>query len=131
MEVRQATVQLRSGNSAMAWSTGKGTSVPITAAVWRRRSSGGSRSMRANTACTVAAHVQGIERLRQTIGPWCPDQDARLHQRAHALFQKERIALGAGDQQRRKGRQTAPLPSSAWSNACALTGGRGSSRSCV
>ena len=40
----------------MAWSKGKGTSVPITAAVWSKCfSSGGSRSMRAaSTACTVA-----------------------------------------------------------------------------
>ena len=45
-------------------------------------------------------HVQGVERLRQTIRPRCSDQETRLHQRAHALFQKERIALGAGDQQR-------------------------------
>ena len=57
LEVRQAAVQRRPrAASAMAWSSGKGTSVPMTAAVWRSCfSSGGNRSMRAaSTACTVA-----------------------------------------------------------------------------
>ena len=42
--------------SAIAWSSAKGTSLPMTAADWSRRlSSGASRSMRAaSTACTVA-----------------------------------------------------------------------------
>ena len=31
-------------------------------------------------------HVEGVERLRQPIRPRCPDQEARLHQRADALF---------------------------------------------
>ena len=56
LQVRQAAVQRRLGTSAMAWSSGKGTWVPTTAAVCRSRfSSGGRRSMRAaSTACTVA-----------------------------------------------------------------------------
>ena len=51
-------------------------------------------------------HVQGRQGLRQTIGPRLADQDPRLHQGAHALFQEERIALGAGDEQCREGHQT-------------------------
>ena len=56
LEVRQAAVQRLLGQVGNGLQQGKGTSVPITAAVWSRRfSSGGSRSMRAaSTACTVA-----------------------------------------------------------------------------
>src|SRR5262245_66516317 len=95
----------------MAWSKGMGISVPMTAAVWRRRfSSGGSRSMRAaRTACTVAG-TEGIEWLRQARGPRCPDQEARLPQGAHALLQKERIALGACDEELRERLQAGIVP---------------------
>ena len=82
----------------MACSSGQGTSVPMTAAVWSRRlSSGGSRSMRAaSSACTVAGTCKRVERLRETIGAVFPDQHPGLHQGAHTLLQKEGIALRAG-----------------------------------
>ena len=56
LQVRQAAVQRLLGQLGNGLQQGKGTSVPMTAAVWSRRfSSGGSRSMRAaSTACTVA-----------------------------------------------------------------------------
>ena len=56
LQAGQAMRQPSSGASARAYSRGKGTSVPITAAVCNRcLSSGGSRSIRAiSTACTVA-----------------------------------------------------------------------------
>ena len=39
-----------------------------------------------------------------------PDQHPGLHQGAHALFQKEGIALGAGDQELCERRQTGVIP---------------------
>ena len=56
LQVVEAAVQAASGISAMACNSARGTSVPMTAAVWKRcLSSGGSRSIRAaSTACTVA-----------------------------------------------------------------------------
>jgi hypothetical protein len=42
--------------------------------------------------------LDGRQGLGQVIGPWLPDEPSRLHQRADALFQKERITLGPGDQ---------------------------------
>ena len=56
LQLRQARYSASSGVSAIAWSSGPGTSVPMTAAVWSKRlSSGGSRSRRAaSSACTVA-----------------------------------------------------------------------------
>ena len=57
LQVGKATLERRLGQLSNGLrSSSKGTSVPITAAVWRRRfSSGGNRSIRAaSTACTVA-----------------------------------------------------------------------------
>ena len=56
-------------------------------------------------------HLQGVERLGQTIGTTLPDQDPGLHQGAHALLQKEGIALRAGNQELGEGHQTRILPS--------------------
>ena len=63
-----------SGSSAMAWSRGKDTSVPITAAVWSRRFSlGGSRSMRAaSTACTVAGTCRACSGCARRYAPGSP-----------------------------------------------------------
>jgi hypothetical protein len=101
----------------MACSNGQGTSVPITAAVWRRHlSSGGSRSMRADsTACTVAGMCMSISRgnplwWRQAVCPRFADQDPGFHQRAHALFQKERIPLSTGNEELCERRQTRAIP---------------------
>ena len=96
----------------MVCSRRKGTSVPITAAVWSRRfSSGGKRSMRAaSTACTVAGHLNGRQGLRQAIGPRLAHQHAGLHQRAHALLQEEGIAFGARDQELRERCQAGIVP---------------------
>ena len=56
LEVRETTMQRVLGQLGDGLEEGKGTSVPMTAAVCSRRlSSAGSRSMRAaSTACTVA-----------------------------------------------------------------------------
>src|SRR5262249_38326469 len=102
----------------MAWSMGTGTSVPITAAVWRRRfSSAGSRSMRAaSTACTVAGtcalrprsarrqhglhrgeDLQAGQRCGQPVGTALTYQHPGLDQGPYALLQEERIALGTHD----------------------------------
>ena len=55
-------------------------------------------------------HLPRVERLRQVVGATVPDQAPGLHQRAHTFFQKEGIALRAGDQQRRQGHQTGIRP---------------------
>jgi hypothetical protein len=51
-------------------------------------------------------HLQAGEGFRETIGPRRTAEHPRLHQGTHALLQKERIALGAGDQEGGEGRQT-------------------------
>ena len=73
----------------------------MTAAVWSSRFSSGRQPVdtRRQHRLHRGRHLQSVQRLRQAIGPRCSDQDARLHQGAHALLQKKRIALGAGDQQ--------------------------------
>ena len=55
-------------------------------------------------------HLQGIERLSETIGAALSDQDPGFYQRAHTFFQKEGIALGAGNQQLREGHQACVIP---------------------
>ena len=56
LQVAEPAAQFLFGQLTIACRRAKGTSVPMTAAVWKRRLfSGGSRSMRAaSTACTVA-----------------------------------------------------------------------------
>src|SRR5262249_46899095 len=92
-----------SGSSAMACNSGKGTSLPITAAVCRRRfSSGGSRSIRAaSTACTVAATlaVRTGRAARERPAPPRPGKHPGLGQGGHPLSQEEGVALGACNQQ--------------------------------
>ena len=83
-----------SGISAMACSNAKGTSVPITVAVWSRRfSSNGRRSMRAaSTVCTVAGTCTVGGRAPDDR-PLVPRQHAGLDQSTHAFFQEKRITL--------------------------------------
>ena len=50
-------------------------------------------------------HLNGRERLFETIGARLADQHSGLHQRAHTLFQEEGIALRAREQERRERRQ--------------------------
>ena len=103
LQVREPAAQRLLGSSAIACSSANGTSLPITAAACSRRlSSGGSRSMRAaRIACTVAGTWMRLHGPRQPIGAALAGQRAGLHQRPHALFQEERVALGALDQQLR------------------------------
>src|SRR5262249_30904592 len=98
--------------SAMACSSGQGTSVPITAAVWSRRlSSGGSRSMRAaSTACTVAG-AGGVPRApgrREATGP-APRSPGLSPGRAAASLE-EGMALGAGNQELFEGFEAGVIP---------------------
>ena len=85
----------------------------------------------ARTACTVAGTCDARDGLRQPIGAALADQHAGLDQRADALLEEERVALGPLDQQAlerleaRVARRAAPASSSS-----ALSGGSGSSRSC-
>ena len=55
-------------------------------------------------------HVEGVERLRQPIGPRCPDQEARLDQRLYALLHEERITFRARPQQRCERCETGVVP---------------------
>ena len=63
--------------------------------------------------------------MDQTIGTPLPDQHAGLHQGAHALLQKEGIALRAGNQELVRAPRPGSCPSSAWSKVSALASGRG------
>jgi len=47
-------------------------------------------------------HLNRWERLSQMVGPRGAHQHLSLHQGAHALLQKERVALGAGNQEWRE-----------------------------
>ena len=76
-------------------------------------------------------HRQSVEGGAELVGPWFPDQHARLDQGADTLFQEERIPFGARNQQGVSGVRLASSPSRACNNASALTAGSGSSRSCV
>jgi hypothetical protein len=51
-------------------------------------------------------HLNGRQRLRQVVGPRCAHQHAGFDEGAHALFQKEGVALGACNQGLREGCQT-------------------------
>ena len=57
--------------------------------------------------------LQARQRLCQPIGPALAHQDAGLHQGVHALFQKEGVALRAGNQERREGCKTGVRPPAA------------------
>src|SRR5262249_58950978 len=67
-----------------------------------------------NTRCQYRLHggwhLQTGQRLRQAIGPVLAHQDPRLHERADALFQKEWVTLGPGDQYLRERFQTRIVP---------------------
>jgi hypothetical protein len=54
--------------------------------------------------------LDGWQGLPQAIGPRCADQDPGLDQGAHALFQKEGIALGARNEQLRERLQARIVP---------------------
>ena len=58
-------------------------------------------------------HLDSRQSVCQTIGAWLSDERPRLHQGAYALFQEERIALGAGNQERREGCQAWIIPQQA------------------
>ncbi len=96
----------------MAWSRGKGTSVPMTAAVWRSRFSSGGKPVDAGGQHRLhrGRHLNGRQRLRQAVGPGFAHQHPGLHQGAHALLQKEGVALGARNQELLEGRQAGIVP---------------------
>ena len=76
-------------------------------------------------------HLDARQRPGQAIGPLRADQHLRFHQGAHALLQKEGIALGALDQALFERLQPGIVPQEALEQASALAGGSGSSRSWV
>ncbi len=100
LQVGERHDAVRLGQLGNGLQEGKGTSLPMTAAVCSRRfSSPGSRSMRAaRTACTVAGTWMLGSSLAQAIGPRVTDQHLRLDQRPDAFLQEEGVALGALDQ---------------------------------
>src|SRR5262249_37180750 len=67
-----------------------------------------------NTRCQYRLyrgwHVQAGQRLRQAIGPALADQYPGFHQGTHALFQKEWVTLGPGDQYLRERWQSHVVP---------------------
>jgi hypothetical protein len=63
-------------------------------------------------------NLDAREHLAQVIGAWGAHQDAMLHQRPHALLQKEGVALGAGDQQPLERRELRVLPEQGIQEVC-------------
>jgi len=120
LEVCQPIMQRRLGSSACLQQR-QGTSLPITAAVCRRRfASGGSRSMRAaSTACTVAAFLQALKRLRQPIGTRRSDQHPRLP-RVRTLSSRRRDPSVRAHQELLEWLQAGIVPRRACNNSSAL-----------
>ena len=86
----------------------------------------------ASTAWTVAGTRMLVDRAGQAVGAALADQRAGLDQRADALLQEERVALGPLDQQRlQRLRRVGSSPSSAASSSSALACPSGSIRSWV
>ena len=54
----------------------------------------------ARTACTVAGTWMRRQRPRQPVGAALAGEHPGLDQRAHALLEEERVALGPLDQER-------------------------------
>ena len=71
------------------------------------------------------------ERPRQAIGAALARQGPGLDQRPHALLQEERVALGPRDQQALERLEAGVGPEQRAEELSALSGGKGSSRSCV
>ena len=88
-------------------------------------SSGGSRSMRAaRTAWTVAGTWMVCDRPRQAIRAALAREHLRLDQRADALLEEERVALGPLDQERLERARARVRPrASASSSSSALSAG--------
>ena len=133
LEVRQAAMQRRLGQLGNGLQQGKGTSVPMTAAVWRSAS-----PRRAAGRCAPpdrlhrGRHLDGWQRPGQAIGARLADQHPGLHQGPHALLQEEgdcpRCARSAA-LERLPGWGRRPAgPGGARRRS---PGGSGSSRSCV
>ena len=76
-------------------------------------------------------HLDSRQGSGQTIGAALPDQHLGLDQRPHAFFQEKWIPPVRSTRSGVRGARLASLPSTAWSNASALAGGSGSSRSWV
>jgi hypothetical protein len=55
-------------------------------------------------------HLNGRQRLRQVVCPGRAHQHPSLHQRAHALFQEEGVALGTRNQELFERRQAGVIP---------------------
>ena len=91
LQVAEPAARSSSDNSPMACRRAKGTSVPMTAAVWRRRfSSGGRRSMRAaRTACTVAGACRLSRDFARREAPRSPTSTP-VSTRARTLSSRKR-----------------------------------------
>ena len=71
------------------------------------------------------------ERPRQPVGTALAQQGPGLGERPHALLQKERVALRPRDQHALERIEAGVGPEQSAESSSALSGGRGSSRSCV
>ena len=133
LQVRQAPLHGRPGDSAMACRSAAGH---LRADDCSRLEElfllrGQAVDTRRQHRLHGGGHLNARERLGQTIGPALAHQHLGFHQRPHTLFQKEGIALGAGDQERREGRQAGVVSQQGLEQRLALAGGSGSSRSWV
>ncbi len=112
LEVRQAAMQRRP-RAARQWPAAAARAPPCQSP---RRSGGGvsppgqAVDARRQHRLHRGWHLKAGERLRQAIGPRLAHQHPGLHQGAHALFQKEGIALGARNQELLERRQAGVVP---------------------
>ena len=107
LEVRQAAVQrclgqVRNGleqrQGHLGANDGRGLEEPL---LLRRQPVDACRQHRLHRG----RHLNGRQRLRQAVGPRLAHQHPGLHQGAHALLQKEGVALGARNQELLEGCQ--------------------------
>jgi hypothetical protein len=116
-------------SSAPAWSSTKGTSFPMTEAVCSNcLSAAASRSSRAaRITWTVPGDLDRLDRPGQAMGAVLPGERPRLHERADALLDDERVS--AFDQQALEEFQRRVVAQEGGGGSPVLSGGRASSRS--
>ena len=112
LEVRQAAVQRRLGQLRNGLEQGQGH---LGANHGRRLQEPLLLRRQPVDACCQhrlhrGRHLNGRQRLRQAVRPRFAHQHPGLHQGAHALLQKEGIALGARNQELLEGRQAGIVP---------------------
>ena len=98
--------------SAMAWTSEKGTSMPITAAACRRPIRLGRQAVNARRQHGLhgGGDLNGGQGLCEPVGPAHAGQHTGLRQRAHTLLQEKGIARGALDQEPRERHQARVVP---------------------